>query len=121
MSRENRVVTLEDAERAIETLAKINNVTKDEMRKRLDAIGIETLKQMHRDDEEEERLLESACSYWRDYLSQFVNTGEAPEILLTHIENCPCCHTAIEFMFQRQARSFEEVAKKLREDRNKKQ
>lgn len=120
MSGKNRVVTWEDAERALETLAKINNVTKDEMRKRLDAIGVETLKQMHKNDEEEERLLESACSYWRGYLLWFVNTGEAPEIFLIHGENCPSCHSAVEFMFQRQARSFEEMAKKLREDNDKK-
>ncbi len=120
MFRENRVVTWEEAEKAVETLAKINNVTKDEMRKRLNKISIETLEQMHKDDEKEDQLLDLACSYWRGYLSRFANTGEAPDILLTHIDHCPFCQSAVEFMFQRQARSFEEMAKKLREDRNKK-
>ncbi len=120
MSVKNRVVGRQEYERAIEILAKYNNLTKEEMRKRLDTINAEVLKNMVRDDKEEEQLLDSACKDRRDSLVQFTDTGETSKDLLNHIENCQPCSSVVEFMFKRQAVSFEESAKRIREDRNKK-
>jgi len=55
----------------------------------------------------------------RDLFEKFIETGEAPEDLLNHIDQCEKCGAEAERVFHKQARAFEGLAKALREEREK--
>lgn len=63
----------------------------------------------------------TACERWKSELDKFIETGEASEEFLTHLDNCEYCQATVEIAFDRQAKAFERLGAYIRNNlRNKK-
>lgn len=65
-------------------------------------------------------LSDRVCPELKTNFLRFVNTGEAANEYLVHLEHCHKCNTAVELAFQRQATAFESLARFLRNKSSKK-
>ncbi len=60
-------------------------------------------------------LLYSVCEEKRDAFANLLGNGIVSEEYVDHVENCPACRAAIKTAFEKSAKCFEELSRRLRE------
>lgn len=58
----------------------------------------------------------TACERWKAEFEKFIQTGEASDEFLAHLDNCEHCGKTVDDAFNRQAKTFEELAEILRQN-----
>lgn len=61
-----------------------------------------------------DELANKVCSELKENFFRFVNTGEAVNEYLVHLDHCQKCHEAVETAFDRQAKALEALGRHLR-------